>query len=140
MNQLYKHNGTTNMNDYYFQYIKEKKSNNIKEYLDNLKVPSSAMLPPTTNLLNVNQVNNHLMQRTLLPQNIANSNMNIMIKGNTNNPMFNGNFYPNMARNPLMFHPQMQMHNFLMKNKMNPIGNINPMMNKIINPINISIF
>lgn len=136
MNQLYKHNGMTNMNDYYFQFIKEKKSNNVKEYLENLKVPSTAMLPPTTSLLNVNQVNNFI-QRTVLPANM-NPNINNNMMKNNNNPLFNANYYPNLVRNPIMFHPKMQMQNLYRNNNMNSINNINPMINKMMPPMNMS--
>jgi hypothetical protein len=141
MNELYRHNGTSNMNDYYFQYIKEKKSQNIKEYLESLKVPSTAMLPPTTNLLNINQLPNNYIPRPV--HSMINNpviNANPMMKNASPNIMNSYNF-PNMMRAPMMMQP-MQMQNFLMKNNMNVannpmmkmppfIGNMNTMQNQL---------
>lgn len=141
MNELYRHNGTSNMNDYYFQYIKEKKSQNIKEYLENLKVPSTAMLPPTTSLLNINQLPNSYMSRTVT--NMGNNqglNQNPMMKNVPPN-LINSPYFPNMIRAPIMMQP-IQMQNFLMKNNMNIatnpmmkmppfLGNMNTMQNQL---------
>ncbi len=43
------------MDDYFFQYIKEKKNQSEKEFLDSLKLPSNAMIPNNLNQININR-------------------------------------------------------------------------------------
>ena len=139
MNDIYKNNGTTNMNDYYLQYIREKKNGNVKEYLENLKVPSNAMLPPSTSQLNMNQQNIY-QQRMMLPANIRNNPVNNNLLKNGYNTMFNPNpnFYPNpnFVRNSLMLQQQMQMQNFLLNNNNTLINKLMPNTNS--NMLNMS--
>jgi hypothetical protein len=77
------------MDDYFFQYIKEKKNQTEKEYLESIKVPSTAMLPGNANQTNVNV-------KPIMPLNVLNNNSIRPI--NTFNP--NTGFRPSMQ--PMM--------------------------------------
>ena len=49
---MYKNYGKTNMDDFFFQYIKDKKNQSEKEFLDSLKLPSNVMIPANLNNIN----------------------------------------------------------------------------------------
>jgi len=120
------------MDDFYFQYISEKRSENIKDYLDNLKVPNSIMLPPGLNVQGglVPNNNNQTTKDSIQPHNSSNSvqgnhqtgklpNINnshsaTPSNSNPNQPMMKNMFPMNMA----------QMNNFPMNTKM-PNNNMN---------------
>ena len=80
MNDLYKSMGRTNMNEYYFKHILEKRSKNVQEYIDNLKTPENTMLPPGMNKINM-QFPVQASQPHFHPQKLTTIS-------NTNNPNF----------------------------------------------------
>lgn len=120
------------MNDYYFQYIKEKKNQSVEKFLESLKVPTNSMLPQNASLLNINQL-------SPFPPRPGQQNQNFNMPPND---MFNMMRPPNVGFMHQMLRPQMVMPLMMNNgmNSMNPnISNqmINRRMPPLINPIQL---
>lgn len=103
LNELYRSNGTTNMNEFYFNYLNEKKAKQMKESFEASKPPSSAMLPQGVNPLKPNG------QFPNFPQNV-----------NPGLPMNPNNL--NQMRNPFMMNQQQQYYQSMMMNNRMRMG------------------
>lgn len=148
LTDLYRNYGKTNMDDYYFQYIKVKKNKNEQEWMDSLKIPSNAMIPSNMNQVNVNNMSNPIIspmgkqeyqpqqmnpmirpQQNIRPQ--PNQPMNYQGNQQMNKPMmpFNNPMLMNLVRmRPQLLqnmqnmqNPQQVMPNFNMLDPNNPM-------------------
>jgi hypothetical protein len=69
LKDIYNLYGKSNMDDYFFQYIKEKHNQSEKEYRESIKVPSTAMIPGNMSQVNVNR-------QPVMPMNVSGMPLN----------------------------------------------------------------
>ena len=88
--------GRTNMDEYYFKHIQEKRSINVKEYIENLKTPDSTMLPPGMNkMLPPNMQNTQTSPTPILNSSINHINPQFPQLSHQSNQMRGINNIPN---------------------------------------------
>jgi hypothetical protein len=98
---MYKTYGKTNLDEYYLQYLKEKK-------IEDIKVPSNAMLPG--NLTNVNKPQMNQLRPQFMPR--------MPMYASQPNMMQHNQMQPNMMQQNQM-HPNMMHHNLMYQQMQN---------------------
>ena len=128
MIEHYKLYGKTNMDDYLKHYIQDKKNLTFEDFLDKIKIPQNAMIPPNMNQTNLNKLGNPVnlpkiatisqdSQSVINPQNVKCIPTNLNIRPNLPNTFPGNNMFPRFSppgMNVMMLQQQQQM----MKNPM----------------------
>jgi len=131
--------GRTNLDEYYFKYISEKRSKNVKEYIEKLKTPESTMLPPgMTNSVGVGNKQT-ILSRSNKGNQFPNQTQNNIPNNQINqiNPMLKGINNVNSLYNANNVMAGKQMLNKVNNQVNNPVNNLVNQFNlqkKLLNP------
>jgi hypothetical protein len=150
----YKLHGKTNMDDYLNQRIQERTNLSLEEFLDKIKIPSTAMIPSKMNQANLNQIRNpalipktfpNIQKQNMQMPNYPQDNIGNMQPGNLPNlgTMQNfGNYQnmtgqrlPNVAMNmpPRFIPPGMNMNPMIVQQQQQMMMK-NPMLMQMMRP------
>jgi hypothetical protein len=115
------------MDDYLRQYVQDKKNITFEDYLDKIKIPANAMIPPNMNQTNLNTMRNpiNIPKIATLPHNLPNVNNPqdsmtnpVNVQNCPNIPLLPGaNMFPRLTP-PAMNAMMLQQQQMMMRNPM----------------------